>query len=429
MRLLLSYLFVHAILSQEIVGEYPVNLNSNEWIAWDAKEGSFIVFDSTIKIWTNCTLGELSDTCTSWSSGYGVDLILFTADFLFIIDYKNKDIMRKTISSRDKTDNQPINHYPLPTNYDFGYRSVAATDSYFYLYQLVGNKRILNIYGNDWATLKFNHSLPSLVGRLDDKSTGWFIKKDGIYTFDNTVDSTLLSKRTSDGLTEIWKSQVPLCGSSSTLLIASCSPLVYTVCSPQNIINQFSSESGKLFSGVHIREGRIANIECSSSGLFILYDNSNVDQYGCDLTFLYTYSVDNKKILPFFSDIKIASGFLLYILCDPNSQTNCYSPKIYKLKTITNLTSCINNIESTLFSTTAIQKSSKHINYTSVFPQYTPIYDPQSSSSDNDHLVVIVSITITTLLILCAIVVLLRNRRYNINTQQRQSRRRITPRH
>jgi hypothetical protein len=224
--------------------------------------------------------------------------------------------MRKTISSRATTDTQPVYHYKMPTNYDFGFRSVVATDSYFYLHQLVENKKVLNIYGNDWATSKFNPSLPTLIGSLGDKSTGWLVKKDGIYSFDKKENSIFLSKILSDGKTELWKNGVPLCDSTSTPLVASCYPFVYTLCTPQNIVQQYRSESGQNIIGVHIKKGNIVSIECSSNGLFILYDDSKVDQYGSDLTYIYTYYVDNKKLLPFYSDIKIASGFLLCILCD-----------------------------------------------------------------------------------------------------------------
>lgn len=412
----LYWLFIYSSFSQEIVQIFDVNLNSNGWLSWDVRKGSFIFFDETIKEWSNCTLGETPETCKPQKSGYGVDSALLTSENLFIVDYKQYDLMRKYILAIDDAGNQPFYHNSLPKNYDFGYRSAAATDSYFYLYQIVENKRVLHIYGNDWGIFTRN-LLPKLHGTLDDKSTGWFIKKDGIYTFDKIENSTFLSKRQSDGSIKLWKRKVPLCDSSVRLLIASCYPFVYTVCTPLNIIQQFEAESGENIKGSPINTGDIESIECSSDGLFILYNDAKIDQYGCDLTYIYTYYVDNKKILPFFSDIKISNGFLLYILCDVNSQSKCASPKIYKWKTFvfpcfprikeTSTTSIITystTLETWPWSTADAEESeSLEIPFSSTSisetTRDTPIHGSPHTSNKGENTILIVSISVPIIVI------------------------------
>jgi hypothetical protein len=169
---------------------------------------------------------------------------------------------------------------------------------------------------------------------LKDQSTRWILGDEGLYSFALERNKTFLTKQSLDGKYKEWNVDLPLKNTAANdLLVSECSSIVYVIANGSVLI--LSASDGKLISRWIINPN-VTTIKCSSDSIFILYQNAKVVQYSPKGTYIFTYQVDNKKIVPKYNQMLIIDGLLNYVLCDQDFHaSNCVNPIVYKWRIIT----------------------------------------------------------------------------------------------
>lgn len=233
-------------------------------------------------------------------------------------------------------DSKTPKHFQLPlpphvvTNY-----FMAATEKNLYLNLLLKDQENLFIYGNDWNS---NYNFPTCLNTIKHQATKWNVKEDGLFSFAVNETHTFLTKLQPNGKYVSWNKTLPMCVGSSNFLIASCYPNTYALCSPQNIIMNFDSQTvGKIINFFSVDEGNIQAIECSPTHIFVLYDDSRVVQYSKNSDYVYTYLLSGKKTLPNYNKLKVSNDYILYALCNDSPDTDkCTNSTIFKWRIVEN---------------------------------------------------------------------------------------------
>ena len=169
---------------------------------------------------------------------------------------------------------------------------------------------------------------------MKDQSTRWILGDEGLYSFVLERNKTFLTKQSLDGKYKEWNVDLPLKNTAANdLLVSECSSIVYVIANGSVLI--LSASDGKLISRWSINP-IVTTITCSSDSIFILYQNAKVVQYSPKGTYIFTYQVDNKKIVPKYNQMLIIDGLLNYVLCDQDFlASNCANPIVYKWRIIT----------------------------------------------------------------------------------------------
>lgn len=295
---------------------YSAELNQFGWIPWDVFNGRIIFhFSSRLH---SC---EPDQNCRLMDFGFVPHSCVRTYDYIFLVNEVNNQIVRYFGSA--STYSLP----PHPKSFDLFH----VIEDFFYLNQLVNGKEQFFIY-------KMNSITPygEELNIIQHQTTKWKAKPDGIYSFTQNQTQTYLTKMTLDGNDMVWNITLSLCVNSSNLLVASCYPYTYALCSPQNFIIKINNEL-QTISSFPADEGTIETIECSKKDLFLLYNDTSVVQYSRDFEYVYTYFIAGKMILPKDNQVRISTGYMFTALCDySNDKNECPHSKIYQWNIIGN---------------------------------------------------------------------------------------------
>jgi hypothetical protein len=291
MILALSLLLVF-VKSQKITNNYQIKKNEFGWFTWDATD-KFIFFTSNddtfyCKFDQQCQQFDTKDLVPS--------LIKLSAINSYFLDYKNNRLVKFNYLDNDFT----VSVIPQDIT---NFAAISLTDSYLYLYQESYDSQLL-IISSSQSILK----LPSLTTR-------WEVFEDGLYAFQQNEVNTFLLKTHSDGTMVLWNTTLSLCHGATRFFISSCGFFAHVICPPNNVVIQLDNVQGMIIKIFSINWGNIVEISCSLSSLFILYDDARVEQYTSNSDYVYSYIVNNTKIIPKYNQIISKGEYLIYGLC------------------------------------------------------------------------------------------------------------------
>jgi hypothetical protein len=224
-------------------------------------------------------------------------------------------------------------YFRLPEDVLTVYDAIFANQLYFYIRFKVG----LQIYNKEFwnKEIASGKLIPTSyeISFLRAQSTSWILGDEGLYSFALERNKTYLIKQSLDGKTRLWNISLSLNNLSvNDLYVSECSSVIYVI--HNDSVLSCNAYDGKLSYEWKINPN-ISTVTCSSDSLFILYQDAKVIQYSSKGTYVFTYQVDNKKIVPKYNQMMIIDGLLNYVLCDQDLQSfSCVNPQIYKWKII-----------------------------------------------------------------------------------------------
>lgn len=169
-----------SVFSQRVVHKFNLSLNDYNWTVWDVKDGVFFYYLNNTGKATNCSLGKKPNSCYSFNSATKMVRYFLTTQYAYRVDFSMNEIVRNDFLFEIGS----LYRYKLPFNYIKDYYAFAVTDSNFYLYQTLYGKEVLGIYDMNFnKDSKWNPTISQLIRTLDDRTTRWVIKNDGLYSF------------------------------------------------------------------------------------------------------------------------------------------------------------------------------------------------------------------------------------------------------
>jgi hypothetical protein len=355
--MLISFLFLFfSFRAQKVLWKTSVSLNQYGWLPFDYNNRKLIYFSNNTEY--KCS-ASFSTFCDANNSTLYIPITYIMQDKILFVNV-DEDIRPNTPNPNHTCIYYDINDFPIKsiclallhnTNYVKQFQSISANDKYFYSRSLETSE--IFVYQ---MPIKSQQLMPTILKYL---TTTWYVRDDGLYSFQVSNTEMSLTKYYIDGSTFKWKSLLPLCqskDSSNDLLVSSKESKVFVICSANNLLTIINSGNGNIISQYAIDKGKAVAIECTTKYLFILYGDGSVAQYTLDFNFVYIYRIDNMKT-PKYAVLKVDNSFLFHILCSNNSAYDgCLDPFIYQWSVQNNVVKVTLNYE--------VQKSEVNIENT-----------------------------------------------------------------